>query len=625
MVAILEKSDAAGGFEQIIDFLSGSYIHHALTVNPHVYISCIKQFWNTVVVKRSGDVTRLQALVDKKRIVISEEVVREILQLNDAEGVVSLPNEEIFAGLARMGYEKPSTKLTFYKAFFSTQWKFFINTILHSLSAKRTSWNEFSSAMASALICLSSGQRFNFSKYIFESLVRNVDSSSKFYMYPRVGKGFSGVETPLFETMLAVQMDNPNITMEEYSRLEEEKAHRCAIVLNDALTYKVMLSCKPTLSPLNDNQIDFRISFDESDDKDYTTVFNQMEATIDQCSADKNNFEIQIKQLMIDNDQLLNQIMSREIMHIAMNSVEILDVNKSCVDDCSVENVKKDIDEIETINIEMEHSVAKLLSENENLKKEREHLKYIFKDQFDSIKQIRVRSKEHSDSLIAQINAKSVENLDLNAQLQEKVFAITTLKNELRKLKGKDVIYSAVSKTTASTISPGMFKINLEPLAPMLLKNKDAHIDYINHSKKNTDILQELVEIARALSPLDSNLDSACKYVQRIQEVLFYVKETCPCLSKPSEKFVAVTPMDKDKRVRFAEALTYSSITQKPQDSNKHLLNSTRVNCSTSASGSKPLGNTKNNRISQSSSSNMTNKVEDQSRSIWSRVNKESC
>nr|GFB70492.1 retrovirus-related Pol polyprotein from transposon TNT 1-94 [Tanacetum cinerariifolium] len=177
MVAILEKSDAAGGFEQIIDFLSGSYINHALTVNPNVYIfissSFGTQLWS------SAQVTSL--------------------------GVICLPNDEIFACLARMGYEKPSTKLTFYKAFFLTQWKFFIHTILHSLSAKRTSWNEFSSAMASALICLSSGQRFNFSKYIFESLVRNVDSSSKFYMYPRVGKGLSGVETPLFETMLAVR------------------------------------------------------------------------------------------------------------------------------------------------------------------------------------------------------------------------------------------------------------------------------------------------------------------------------------------------------------------------------------------------------------------------------------
>nr|GFA65416.1 hypothetical protein [Tanacetum cinerariifolium] len=110
------------------------------------------------------DVTRLQSLVDKKRIVLTKEVVREILQFNDAKGVICLPNDEIFASLARMGYEKPSTKLTFYKAFFSTQWKFFIHTILHCLSAKRTSWNEFSSAMASALICLSSGQRFNFSK-----------------------------------------------------------------------------------------------------------------------------------------------------------------------------------------------------------------------------------------------------------------------------------------------------------------------------------------------------------------------------------------------------------------------------------------------------------------------------
>nr|GEX09432.1 hypothetical protein [Tanacetum cinerariifolium] len=186
----------------------------------------------------SRDVTRLQALVDKKKIVISKVVICESLQLNDAEGVVCLPNEEIFASLDQMGYEKPSTKLTFYKAFFSSQWKFLIHTILQSLSAKRTFWNEFSTAMASAVICLSKGQKFNFSKYIFDSLVRNVDSSSKFYMYPRfiqliiqnqvgdlsthttcyispaltqkvfanmrrVGKGFLGVETPLFEGMIA--------------------------------------------------------------------------------------------------------------------------------------------------------------------------------------------------------------------------------------------------------------------------------------------------------------------------------------------------------------------------------------------------------------------------------------
>nr|GFB16389.1 hypothetical protein [Tanacetum cinerariifolium] len=93
----------------------------------------------------------------KKKVVVTKAAIREVLRLDDADGVDCLPNEEIFAELARMGYEKPSTKLTFYKAFFSSQWKFLIYTILQSMSAKLTSWNEFSSAIASAVICLSTG------------------------------------------------------------------------------------------------------------------------------------------------------------------------------------------------------------------------------------------------------------------------------------------------------------------------------------------------------------------------------------------------------------------------------------------------------------------------------------
>nr|GFB26945.1 hypothetical protein [Tanacetum cinerariifolium] len=166
--------------------------------------------------------------------------IQEALRLDDAKSKDCLPNEEIFIELSRMGYEKPSTKLTFYKAFFLQQWKFLIYTLLQCMSAKRMSWNEFSSSMALVVICLSTGRKFNFSKYIFDSLVWNVDSSTKFYMYPRflqlrieaqvgdlsshttkysspaltqkvfanmrrVGKGFYGVETPLFEGMIAAQ------------------------------------------------------------------------------------------------------------------------------------------------------------------------------------------------------------------------------------------------------------------------------------------------------------------------------------------------------------------------------------------------------------------------------------
>nr|GEZ02738.1 hypothetical protein [Tanacetum cinerariifolium] len=156
----------------------------------------LQQFCNTVTVKQFTDITRLQALVKRKKVVISKAIIRDVLRLDDAKGVACLPNEEIFTGLDRIG-----------------------------------------SAMASAVICLSTGRKFNFSKYVFDSLVRNVDSSSKFYMYPRfnqliiqnqlgdlsthttkytspaltqkvfanmrrVGKGFSRFETPLFEGML---------------------------------------------------------------------------------------------------------------------------------------------------------------------------------------------------------------------------------------------------------------------------------------------------------------------------------------------------------------------------------------------------------------------------------------
>nr|GEX25265.1 hypothetical protein [Tanacetum cinerariifolium]GEX62341.1 hypothetical protein [Tanacetum cinerariifolium] len=78
-------------------------------------------FWNTVAVKQSNDITRIQALVNKKKVVVTEATIRDALHLDNAEGVDYLPNKEIFTTLARMGYEKPSTKLTFYEAFFSSQ------------------------------------------------------------------------------------------------------------------------------------------------------------------------------------------------------------------------------------------------------------------------------------------------------------------------------------------------------------------------------------------------------------------------------------------------------------------------------------------------------------------------
>nr|GEZ14356.1 hypothetical protein [Tanacetum cinerariifolium]GEZ28773.1 hypothetical protein [Tanacetum cinerariifolium] len=84
------------------------------------------------------------------------------------------------------------------------------------------------------------------------------------------------------------------------------------------------------------------------------------------------------------------------------------------------------------LNPFMTHPVRK---ENEKLHKENEHLKQTYKDLYDSIKKTRVQTKDHNESLTAQINRKNIKNANLKAQIQEKVFANVALKNELRKLK----------------------------------------------------------------------------------------------------------------------------------------------------------------------------------------------
>ncbi|GKC27586.1 putative ribonuclease H-like domain-containing protein [Tanacetum coccineum] len=171
-------------FHQIVDFLSICSINYALTVSPTIYVSYIEQFWNTATSKTINSVKQIHAIVNDRAVVILETSVRNDLLFDDEDGITCLTNDEIFENLALMGYEQLSTKLTFQKGSFSPQWKFLIHTILHCISSKSTTWNEFSTNLASAVICLAKGQKFNFSKLIFDGMLRNLDHK-KFLMYPR--------------------------------------------------------------------------------------------------------------------------------------------------------------------------------------------------------------------------------------------------------------------------------------------------------------------------------------------------------------------------------------------------------------------------------------------------------
>ncbi|GJW12438.1 putative ribonuclease H-like domain-containing protein [Tanacetum coccineum] len=166
----LLKPTESAGYTEIVDFLRRSKLRYALTHNPPIYDSLVKQFWQTATARTLADGTQqLNATIDSIEYTITEESVRRQLQLADASGINMLQNEEIFAGLQNIG-------------------------------SKSGGWDQFGSNIATALICLSTGRDFNFSKLIFDGMISNLKSKSKFLMYPR-----------FLQMILNVQTENKNL------------------------------------------------------------------------------------------------------------------------------------------------------------------------------------------------------------------------------------------------------------------------------------------------------------------------------------------------------------------------------------------------------------------------------
>nr|GEW09606.1 hypothetical protein [Tanacetum cinerariifolium] len=135
----------ANCYGQIIDFRNANPIKYALTVNHTIYTSCIEQFWVTAKAKNINGEAQIHVKVDGKKVIISEATFRRDLKFKDEGGVICISNEVIFEKLPLTG-----------------------------------------STMASAIICLATNQKLNFSKYIFDNMVKHLDSETKFLMYLRL-------------------------------------------------------------------------------------------------------------------------------------------------------------------------------------------------------------------------------------------------------------------------------------------------------------------------------------------------------------------------------------------------------------------------------------------------------
>nr|GEY47907.1 synaptobrevin, longin-like domain protein [Tanacetum cinerariifolium] len=169
-----------------VDFLEASHIRYALMVHPTVYVSHIRQFWSTARVETMDGETKILAKVNGRQRTVSESLIRRHLKLNDEEGISTLPDNKLFENLSLMGYNiLPNQRFSFQKGQFSHQWKFLIHTIMQCLSPKSISFNEFSSNIATALVCLATNKTYHFSKMLIDGMIRNIKSKGKFLMYPR--------------------------------------------------------------------------------------------------------------------------------------------------------------------------------------------------------------------------------------------------------------------------------------------------------------------------------------------------------------------------------------------------------------------------------------------------------
>ncbi|GJZ90678.1 retrovirus-related pol polyprotein from transposon TNT 1-94 [Tanacetum coccineum] len=394
---------------------------------------------------------------------------------------------------------------------------------------------------------------------------------------------------------------------------------------------------------------------------DVQKVFYQMEQAVEQHRLESRTFEVKMNQVLSENERLLAQAIDKDIVKTVVNlsvnaSGETVTECQKCLELETELVKKKDFVDKETydklckcfttlekhcITLEADSQLNQEIFQQENsvLNQNAPSFTQLFelselKAQSQAKDTVIVKLKEKIKSLNGNVDENTVKmDMDeietLNIELEHRVtkleqgLVIAALKNELRKLKGK-----ALDKedTVTHSVDPKVSKDNMEPITPKLLNKRTAHSSYIKHTQEEALVLRDIVEHVKANYPQDSLLESAFRYTKVIQDLLSHISRSCPSINNFGPQIVEVTPRKTDKKVRFAESHTSTDNTKIDSTSNivsnKRVLHSTGVRLSTSASGSQPSGNTRNDRIQQTPSSNSKNKVEAHPRNVKSSLNK---
>ncbi|GJU70699.1 retrovirus-related pol polyprotein from transposon TNT 1-94 [Tanacetum coccineum] len=400
--------------------------------------------------------------------------------------------------------------------------------------------------------------------------------------------------------------------------------------------------------------------------KEMEEIFDQMNNEVDKNTVDKQCAEIVKKNLLIENENLIANCLSNQLLY---------DVEKSrCLDleaDLSkVHNESKHISKLEReyLNLQLKYQHLQESFDNDKSQTSQEapdfnsffkikNLEHQIQEKDNVIRDLKVLVANVNDRSCEPYNAKDVtaliEQNDCVRVELEKVkqhykelydsIKITrahtsektsTMLNEIESLKAqlrsKESCFTSDS-VKPKVLAPGMYAIDVKPIPHPLKNNRSAHLNYISHLKESVETVREIVEEARVVKPQDKALNYACQYTKLSQELLEYVIGTCPKSFNERDNKAPSTPVTRKKQVTFSDKPGTSSsntqkheVHQKVQQTNIPVIPSTGVNTSTEASGSKPRSNTKKNRILPAKRENKK-KVEDHLRtnkSVWTKVNR---
>nr|GEZ34325.1 integrase, catalytic region, zinc finger, CCHC-type, peptidase aspartic, catalytic [Tanacetum cinerariifolium] len=295
--------------------------------------------------------------------------------------------------------------------------------------------------------------------------------------------------------------------------------------------------------------------------KEMKDVFEELEVEVDQNVVDRKHHEIEWKNLLIANDNLIVDCLSKEVFYVATNSelnvsrftemhvantivearclelkTELSNLRDKSHNDNHNELVNRfsnletrseadrtlDFRALDSQITQLTKKVTVLQEQNDLFRAENGKIKQHYKELYDSIKITCAKHIEH-------VRAMTTKNVNLKAQILNNV---------------NNVIKDHVKPTV---LAPGKYAIDVKPVPPCLRNNREVHLDYLRHLKESVETIHEIVEEAKVIRPLDSSIVSACRYTKHSHELLEYAIGTYPQDSHQRDRKHAPAPLIRKK------------------------------------------------------------------------------